>query len=220
MGYIPEAWRTANVTVIPKPGRVTYTEAKAYRPISLSSFLLKALERLMDRHIRDGALTRKPLHEHQHAYQSGKSCETALHNLITRVETALHHKEIALSVFIDIQGAFDNASHTAMMSAAGRHGIDDTTRRWIHNMLLYRQIKTCLHGDYIKADVTQRCPQGGVLSPLLWNLVVDELLTRLNDKGFYAQGYADDVVLLITGTHRHYTSRTHARSTKHRAAMV
>ena len=214
MGYVPEAWRTSNVVFIPKPGRVTYTEAKAYRPISLSSFLLKALEKLIDRHIREGALMEKPLHKHQHAYQPGKSCDTALHNLVARVETSLHHKEIALGAFIDIQGAFDNASCAAMITAAKRHGIDDTTCRWIHNMLKCRQVKTSLHGDSITAEVTQGCPQGGVLSPLLWNLVVDELLARLNVEGYYAQGYADDVVILIKGTYANITAELMQRALK------
>jgi hypothetical protein len=47
--------------------------------------------------------------------------------------------------------------------------------------------------------VAQGCTQGGVLSPLLWYLVVDELLTRLNEGGIYAQGYADDICLLEVG---------------------
>jgi hypothetical protein len=38
-----------------------------------------------------------------------------------------------------------------------------------------------------------------VLSPLLWCLVVDELLARLSGGGVYAQGYADDICLLAIG---------------------
>ncbi|XP_044262788.1 uncharacterized protein LOC123010152 [Tribolium madens] len=44
-------------------------------------------------------------------------------------------------------------------------------------------------------------PQGGVLSPLLWDVVVDSLLRRLNEAGFYTIGYADDLVILLTGRH-------------------
>jgi len=44
--------------------------------------------------------------------------------------------------------------------------------------------------------VPRGCPQGGVLSPLLWYLVVNELLARLNEGGVYTQGYADDICLL------------------------
>jgi len=41
------------------------------------------------------------------------------------------------------------------------------------------------------------CPQGGVLSPLLWCLVVDKLLTELKEAGFLVFGYADDVAILV-----------------------
>jgi hypothetical protein len=63
-GYIPMAWK--QVTFISKPRKSDYTEAKAYHPISLSSFLLKTVEKLVDRHIRDGALKGYPLHQNQH----------------------------------------------------------------------------------------------------------------------------------------------------------
>jgi hypothetical protein len=101
-GFIPMAWRQVKVTFIPKHGKSDYTEAKVYRPISLSSFLLKTMEKIVDRHIRDRALRSQPLHLNQYAYQTGKSTETALHNVVTRVESAIEHKDIALGAFLDI----------------------------------------------------------------------------------------------------------------------
>lgn len=44
------------------------------------------------------------------------------------------------------------------------------------------------------------CPQGGLLSPVLC-LVADSLLCTLNTAGFYSQGYANDVAILIGGKH-------------------
>ena len=41
--------------------------------------------------------------------------------------------------------------------------------------------------------------QGGVLSPLLWCLVVDDWLARLSGNGVFIQGYADDIRLLVVG---------------------
>jgi hypothetical protein len=55
-GFIPTAWRQVKLTFIPKPGKLDYTKAKAYRPISLLYFLLKTMEKLVVRHIMDGAL--------------------------------------------------------------------------------------------------------------------------------------------------------------------
>jgi hypothetical protein len=80
--FIPMAWRQVKVTFIPKSGKLDYTEAKAYRPISLS-FLFKTMEKLVDRYIRDGALKIHHLHRNQHVYQIVKSAETALHNVVT-----------------------------------------------------------------------------------------------------------------------------------------
>ena len=66
----------------------------------------------------------QPLHPNQHAYQARKSVETALHQLVVQVEKALDQQEIALGVFLDIEGAFDNTSYDSMCSALARHGAD------------------------------------------------------------------------------------------------
>ncbi len=70
MGHIPKPWRDVTVVLIPKLGR-ELSLVKSYRPISLSSFMLKTLERLMDRFLREVTMTRHPLQESQHAYQGG-----------------------------------------------------------------------------------------------------------------------------------------------------
>ncbi|GJQ74721.1 hypothetical protein Trydic_g21572 [Trypoxylus dichotomus] len=54
-------------------------------------------------------LSRLPPHENQYAYQSGKSCKQANHELAQRAEIAIVHKEIALVTFLDIEDAFDRA---------------------------------------------------------------------------------------------------------------
>jgi hypothetical protein len=128
-GFIPTAWRQVKVSFIPKPGKLDYTETKAYHPISLSSFLLKTMEKLVDRHIREGKLKEYPLHRNKHAYQIGKSIETALHNVVTRIENVTEHKDIALGVFLDIEGAFHRTSFDTIKQAAERHGIESTVCR-------------------------------------------------------------------------------------------
>lgn len=87
--YEPKGWRTARLVFLPKPGNDTYETAKFFSPISLTSFLLKTLERLVERHITETSLSLKPLHTNQHAYMAGRSVETALHSLTRRVEGAL-----------------------------------------------------------------------------------------------------------------------------------
>jgi hypothetical protein len=47
-------------------------------------------------------------------------------------------------------------------------------------MLESRNIKATLSGETLGAAAVRGCPQGVVLSPLLWSLVVDDLLWELN----------------------------------------
>jgi len=105
LGYIPhpDQWRTARVMFLPKQRRIDYTQVKAFRPISLTSFFIKTVERLIDRYIRDGTLVRSPLNKNQHAYLAGKSTDTALHNLVIKIERALINKVYALGIFLDIE---------------------------------------------------------------------------------------------------------------------
>ena len=49
---------------------------------------LKTLERMVDRYAREETLALVPVHPNQHAYQAGKSVETALHHLVVRGEKA------------------------------------------------------------------------------------------------------------------------------------
>jgi hypothetical protein len=58
-------------------------------------------------------------------------------------------------------------------------------------------------GISLTAEVAGGCPQGGVLSPLLWSLVVDRLLTVTNDLGLSTFGYADDIVIIVQGKFAH-----------------
>lgn len=198
-GYIPKAWRQVNIVFIPKPGRENYTEEKAFRPISLTSFLLKTLEKLVDRHLRDGALRRNPLHQYQFAYSPGKSTETALHEVVLSIEKAINYKELALGTFLDIEGAFDQTTYDVITNAAKRHKVEHTICRWINSMLKSRTVASTLFGDTVRASADRGCPQGGVLSPLLWSLVVDELLVILEGKGIKAIGYADDIAIIVSG---------------------
>jgi hypothetical protein len=66
-------------------------------------------------------------------------------------------------------------------------------------MLDNRNISATLSGETLRVSVARGCLQGGVLSPLLWTLVVDDLLWKLNSNGYCTVGYADDIAILING---------------------
>jgi hypothetical protein len=71
-----------------------------------------------------------------------------------------------------------------MCAALAKHGVDHTILRWIRATLEGRLATATLGGVTRGITVSTGCPQGGVLSPLLWCLVVNELLARLNEGVF------------------------------------
>jgi ribonuclease HI len=66
-------------------------------------------------------------------------------------------------------------------------------------MLSSRIITTGTGSNLVTVSAVRGCPQGGVLSPLLWTIVVDDLLHKLSDGGFEVVGYADDLVIMVRG---------------------
>lgn len=199
LGHIPSAWSVSKVVFIPKRGRTDHSKAKSFRPISLSSFILKTLERLVDRYLRDGVLLGQPLHRKQHAFQDGKSCMSALNDLVSRAEESLESKEIALCAFLDIEGAFDNVSHAAIGRAVSGRGTPPVICRWVDVLLGGRSVRASLMEETIEVSTVRGCPQGGVLSPLLWNMVIDSLLTQITVTGAHIQGFADDIAIMVRG---------------------
>ena len=196
---IPSTLTNVRVAFIPKPGKSDYSTPKSFRPISLSSFILKGMERILEKHIREKVLKKKPLNHRQHAYQSGRSCDSALHDLVNKIEYGLDAGHYTLSVFIDIQGAFDNATFESMCLATESFGVDPMITNWIYAMLSSRLLQTGENEDKIRVGVEQGCPQGGVLSPLLWCFVLNSLLEEVSNLGVHIQAYADDVCFLVSG---------------------
>jgi hypothetical protein len=173
---VPAVWKCVRVVFIPEPGQNSYTEAKAFRSLSLSSFLLKVMEKLLEKHFRETCLIERPLHLNQHAYQSGRSYELALHQLVLQIEKSLNNKKIALGAFLDIEGASDNTSLQSMILAASNHGTDNTCCRWLKAILKSRQVQATMFNETLQVSMAKGYPQGGVLSPLLWDLANDDLL--------------------------------------------
>jgi len=141
------------------------------------------------------------LHESQHAFQKGRSTETALHNVVSMAEKAISDKEYMLSTFLDIEGAFDNVSFNAINSRIYECDISSYVKSWIRFMLAHRTICFINQGERVTITATKGTPQGGVLSPLLWIIVINTLITRLSEHGFAVNGYADDVNINCVGKH-------------------
>ena len=84
--FTPMLWKESKVVFIPKPGKERYDKAKSFRPISLSNYLLKGLEKLCVWKMEEDM---KPIHKNQHGFQRGKSTESALSKTVNVIEIFL-----------------------------------------------------------------------------------------------------------------------------------
>ena len=107
--FTPTIWKEARVIFIPKPGKTSYDTPKAFRPISLSNYLLKVLEKLLTWHANE-KLLHSPIHIRQHGFQRGKCTETAMSQTLNQIEKFTLNKQHCIGLFLDIQAAFDTIS--------------------------------------------------------------------------------------------------------------
>ena len=199
-GRLSKHWLTIKTVFIPKPGKTDYTVAKSYRPISLMSFVVKTLERLLLWHVQDAHMTRFPLPKNVYAYREGVSTESALHRIVYRIEKALAEKEFALAVFLDIDGAFSNTSTESMVRALASKGVEVEIVHWLNDLLSNRTAITQLGSEKVEREVEDGAAQGGVFSPPVFNNVGAESVEAVPDRPDQeGHVFADDVNVIASG---------------------
>jgi len=118
---------------------------------------------------------------------------------VSKIERALVNKEDALRIFLDIEGAFNNAPPSCIKSVLNAKGIGSTVIRWIDSMLSHRIARVTSGDTTLGVQLLRGFPQGGILSALLWILTADGLLNTLNTAEYFAPGFADDFSVLVEG---------------------
>ena len=84
--YVLSAWKVGKGIFLPKPGKESYFEAKSFCMITLTSFQLKWLERLILYHINEANNVQAKVSASQYGFRAGISTETALHEFVRRIE--------------------------------------------------------------------------------------------------------------------------------------
>jgi ribonuclease HI len=195
---IPTAWQTSNSAILSKPGKDDYYSAKSFRIITLSSCTLKLMERLILWHLQRDLKLETALSPKQYGFRKGSSTESAILKLVSQIESALKIGNFALGIFLDIQGAFDNVPFIAIKRALEKTKAKGNVSNWILYLIKSRKLKLNLKGIAIIIWILAGCPQGGVLSPFLWNIVLDSLIILL-DTINELLAFADDLAIILTG---------------------
>ncbi|GBN17040.1 hypothetical protein AVEN_168574-1 [Araneus ventricosus] len=91
--------------------------ASSYRPISLLPTIGKVLEKLMTHRLTYHLESTNSLNERQHGFREGKSVDTAIIELLSKIQTTRRDDKHVLVLSIDIKGAFDNLQHRAILKS-------------------------------------------------------------------------------------------------------
>lgn len=209
LGVMPRCWREIKVIFLAKPDKPSYFLPKAWRPISLMSFGMKILEKLLLWEFEDTCLSLQPLQTEQNGFRKGRNCDSCLTVVYQEVEHALIKKHYSVAVYLDIEGCYDNIQNVSMSQALRARGANDNYVAWYEDFFYHRHIVINTKGVHKEAYPVQGAPQGGVGSPLLWSLLADELIKRVKASvssgslPTYIQMYADDSVIYSSGPNAH-----------------
>ena len=183
---------------IKKPGNVVYTTPASYRPITLTSYVGKTMERILAETNHNFLETTKQMDENQEGLRKQKSTGRYIARLIDSILNELRSKRKPIAMFLDYSKAFDSVWQKGLLWKIKDTGIQGRIWRTLANFLLGRIIRIKI--DNFISDsfqVTLGVPQGSVLSPAFFSLYVSDMFHDCSGTNYK---YADDATLLISTT--------------------
>ena len=127
-------------------------------------------------------------HDSSHGFRPQRGALTAIAQARGYVREAYDHV-----VDIDLSKFFDRVNHQRLLSRLARRITDGRVLRLVHRMLKAEVVMP--EGTVVTTE--EGTPQGGPLSPLLSNVVLDELDQELARRGLRFVRYADDFMVFV-----------------------
>ncbi len=190
-GILPKIWKRAVVIPIVKPGK-NPTNPGSYRPIALTSNLCKLMEKIIVHRLSYELEKKGKVCKYRCGFRGKRSTMDALIKISNEIEKAIKMKEIMAVVYFDIEKAYDTIWREGLLVKASRIGIDGKMYNWLTQFLFERtfmvQVGAC-QSSVFKAE--NGIPQGSVISPVLFNIMINDIFDNLG-YGVGCALYADD----------------------------
>ena len=187
-GCIPSILKTAYITPIHKGE--SRSEPANFRPVSLTSHLVKTFERLIRKQLVSYLERNKLMDDNQHGSRAGRSTLSQLLEHQDEILKELEEGNNVDAVYLDFSKAFDKCDHGILLHKIRKLKIKGKLGRWIQNFLKDR--KQAVIVDRIRSEwskVVSGIPQGSVLGPILFLIYIADIGDSLSTKALV---YVDD----------------------------
>ena len=155
----------------------------------------KLIERILHKRLEYFLESQLKLGESQHGFRQEKSTMDALLIVNNTIRQAIDSNKYCIVVHLDIQGAYDYVWHEGLLFKMIDLGVDRQMMEWTLSYITDRKMRVTL-GSCSSDELAVNCgvPQGTVLSPTLFNIMLNDLPYDENVK---LVSYADDVTLTV-----------------------
>ena len=139
-GKFPEDWTLATIIPIPKPGKDP-AEPNNYRPIALTSFLCKTLERMINKRLTWFLEYNNHISRFQSGFRSDRSTTDNLVRLETFIRDSFIKMEHVVAVFFDLEKAYDTTWRYGILKDIHKLGLRGRLPTFIENFLADRTMQ-------------------------------------------------------------------------------
>ena len=188
-GAIPEVFKMAYVTPIHKGG--SRQKPEQYRPVSLTSHIMKIFERVIKKELMKHLTENEMFNRGQHGFVPGRSTQTQLLSHFNDIFDTLAEGKRLDTVYLDFAKAFDKVDHGILLEKVKKHKISGKIGKWIREFLTDRKFKVVVNGCMSdEGKVTSGVPQGAVLAAILFVIMISDI--DENVKMSILRSFADD----------------------------